>query len=161
MTDETYEQQITELHEAYRKLRALHRNGYAIGSVEKEGEMSTKKTKVNPCTCGPQEVCFVCSPGHPNVTKFPEKKFPWSAGNQARRIQMSEQTVTRTRSVLELAHKTEGEVRFGALVQGKGGRVEIDHRRPTVLLSIDQWTELGQPEAITIAIWLRRKDFRS
>lgn len=62
-------------------------------------------------------------------------------------------TVTRTRSVLELAHKTEGEVRFGSLVEGKGGRMELDHHRPTVLLSADQWTDLGQPEAITIAIW--------
>jgi hypothetical protein len=66
---------------------------------------------------------------------------------------MSEQTLTRTRSVLTIAEKREGEVRFGSMVEGVGDRMEIDHTRPHILLDIDQWTDLGQPEAITVAIW--------
>lgn len=64
-------------------------------------------------------------------------------------------SLTRTRSVLTIAEKREGaaEVRFGSMVEGVGDRMEIDHNRPHILLDIDQWTDLGQPESITVAIW--------
>lgn len=66
---------------------------------------------------------------------------------------MSEQVLTRTRSVLTIAEKYEGEVRFGSMVEATDGRMEIDHHRPHILLSTEQWADLGNPESITIAIW--------
>lgn len=70
---------------------------------------------------------------------------------------MSEATLTRTRSVLTRAKTDAGpplkEIRFGSMVEGTNGRMEVDHRRPHIILSGDQWVELGQPDAITVAVW--------
>lgn len=70
---------------------------------------------------------------------------------------MSEQTLTRTRSVLTVMEELKGEVTFGSRREAEltdDGQVKPpEFAHPIIHVSRETWEELGSPTQLTISIW--------